>query len=187
MKREYTIGQIAKIINVARSTVINWIKDGRITAFQLPGGNNRVTRENLVKFMREYNIPLDFIDQDTQKRVLVVDDDLDLLKVLETAISRDEEFSVRIASTGFQSGLLTKEFRPHIIVLDIGLEDIDGREVCRTVRSDPELSEAKVLAISGQIAQEDEKTLAEDGFDGFMRKPFDVKDIVARLRSMMKM
>ena len=187
MKREFSIGEIAKIINVARSTVINWVKEERLEAFQLPGGNNRVTRENLIKFMRSYNIPLDFLEQSTLKRVLIVDDEQDVLETLSKAFKSQTEFDVRTASTGFQTGMITREYRPHVILLDIGLEDLDGRDVCNTLREDDELSETRIIAISGTVAAEEEEALLSQGFDMFMRKPIDMVAMLDSIKELLKL
>ena len=165
----------------------NWIKEGRIEAFQLPGGNNRVTRENLIKFMKQYGIPLHFLDESTKKRILVVDDDQEILNILEQAFQKEEDFMVRTARTGFQTGMVTREFRPHAILLDIALEDIDGRDVCRTIREDAELSETRIIAISGVISPEEECKLFEVGFDYYLKKPFDIKEMISKIRELLNM
>ena len=176
MKREFSVGQMAKILNVARTTVINWINDGKLKAFQLPGGNNRVTRENLIKFMNEYGIPLSLLEEEYsgKTRVLIVDDEKDVHDILKEGLMREGMYEVKTTSTGFETGVLVKQFRPHVVVLDIKLKDIDGREVCEYIRKDPELSETKIIAISGRISDQKAKELTKQGFDVYLKKPFDI-------------
>lgn len=187
MKREFTVGEISKVLNVARSTVIYWIRDGRINAFQLPGGNNRVTRENLIKFMKTYNIPLEFIEEYTKKRILIVEDDPSQLKIFKDAFKRELEFEVQTASSGFEAGILTRQYRPHIIVMDIALKDVDGREVCKTLRDDVELSETKILAISGVISKKELNILKKQGFDDYLQKPFKLDVFRDKIREILEM
>ena len=176
MKREFSVGQMAKILNVARTTVINWINDGKLKAFQLPGGNNRVTRENLVKFMNEYGIPLSLLEEEYsgKTRVLIVDDEKDIQDILSEGLMREGMYEVKTTSTGFEAGMAVRHFHPHVVVLDIKLKDIDGRKVCELIREDPELRETKIIAISGRISKQEEKKILKQGFDAYLKKPFDI-------------
>lgn len=186
MKREYGVTDVARILNVARSTVIYWIKDGRLNGHQLAKGHNRVLHEDLVDFMNKNSMPLDLINNTMNKRVLLVDDDLSLLKIMTSALTRSDNITVHSTSFGFEAGLLTGTFRPHVVVLDIGLEDIDGREVCASIRKNPELSEIKILGISGLISEEEEKSILNWGFDNYMSKPFTVDDFTKEVTNLFK-
>ena len=68
--------------------------------------------------------------------MLIVDDDEELVDLLRDALERDGRFEIRTANNGFDAGMMVKEFRPDLIVLDVMLPDINGKEVCQRVRSD---------------------------------------------------
>ena len=100
--------------------------------------------------MKDNGIPTDSLDSG-QREVLLVDDDLDLVEVVKAGLEEDGRFTVRVANNGFDAGMMIKEYRPDIIVLDVMLPDINGREVCLKVRSDNSLEDVKIVCISGMV------------------------------------
>ena len=89
------------------------------------------------------------------------------------------------ASSGFRTGILVREFRPHVLVLDIGLDDIDGRDVCLTLRNDPMLDDVKIVGISGIVSPGEGRKMLAEGFDHFQMKPFDARELVNTVRDML--
>ncbi len=71
-----------------------------------------------------------------------------------------------------------EKVKPHVILLDINLGDINGREVCKTVRASGELQMTKVLAMSGHLTEEEGAVLMREGFDGFLKKPFTMQSVI---------
>jgi DNA-binding response OmpR family regulator len=136
--------------------------------------------------MRENNIPLTALDSGKRK-VLVVDDDKELVELLVDVFSRDPRFEVRTASSGYQAGMLTQQFHPDIILLDYMLPDINGNVVCQTIKSNPEFANTQIVIVSGVIAQDEIDNLLKAGACEFVRKPFRVADLVAKVASILKM
>ncbi len=117
-------------------------------------------------------------------RVLVVDDNIDLVMTLATTL-RQKGYSVQSAYTG-PSGLKTaQQWRPDIVLLDIGLPELDGYEVARRIRSEPfaELSNARLIALTGYGRDADIDMAREAGFDGHLVKPCDIEDLDRLMRS----
>lgn len=185
MKREFTVGEMAKVLNVARTTVINWIKEGRMEAFQLPGGNNRVTRENLVKFMNEYNIPLQFLEDSTFQRILIIDDKEKDLKACTKAFEKEAFFKVETAKTAFEAAMQLKSFNPHVIILNINIKEFETKEALQLIRSDPELKESPIIALTGKMNKDEKKKLLDSGFTMCLEKPLNVAELVSNVRNMM--
>jgi DNA-binding response OmpR family regulator len=130
--------------------------------------------------MKEHNIPLNQLE--TGKiRVLVVDDDLNIVEMLVDLLERDGRFEVDTALTGFDAGLKTRSFRPDVVVLDYMLPDINGNVVCRTIRSDELLKNVRIIIVSGVVDRDQVQKLLEDGADDFIQKPFIIKDLVNRI------
>ncbi len=100
-----------------------------------------------------------------------------MTKVLE----EDGRFEVRIATNGFDAGMMVKEYRPDLIVLDVMLPDINGKEVCHRVRADPTLEDVRILCISGMIEDDKIQELKLAGADDFLHKPFDVDELIDRM------
>ena len=102
--------------------------------------------------MRDNGIPTDALESGKRK-VLIVDDDEELVELLADVFERDGRFDIRLANNGFDAGMLVKEFRPDLVVLDVMLPDINGKEVCQRVRSDSTLEAVKIICISGMVEQ----------------------------------
>ena len=108
--------------------------------------------------MKDNGIPTDALESGKRK-VLLVDDDTELLELMNKVIEDDGRFEVRIATNGFDAGMMVKEYRPDVIVLDVMLPDINGKEVCHRVRADSTLEEVRILCISGMIEEDKNQEL----------------------------
>jgi excisionase family DNA binding protein len=181
MKTVFTTGEAAKICKVSQQTIIRCFDSGQLKGFRVPGSRfRRIPRDQLYAFMRDNNIPTDALDSGRRK-VLVVDDDEDLVELIVDTLERDGRFDIRSVNNGFGAGMLIKEFRPDAIVLDVMLPDINGKEVCTLVRSEPIMDDVRIICISGMVEQEKIQELRDAGANDFMKKPFDVEDLVGRI------
>ena len=77
--------------------------------------------------------------------------------------------------------MMVKEYRPDLIVLDVMLPDINGKEVCHRVRADPTLEDVRILCISGMIEEDKVQELKLSGADDFLHKPFDIEELIDRM------
>ncbi|MBX9652031.1 response regulator [bacterium] len=186
-KTVFTTGEAARICKVSQQTIIRCFDSGQLKGFRVPGSKfRRIPRETLHKFMKDNGIPTDSLDSG-QREVLLVDDDLDLVEVVKAGLEEDGRFTVRVANNGFDAGMMIKEYRPDIIVLDVMLPDINGREVCLKVRSDNSLEDVKILCISGMVEADKIDELRAAGADDFLQKPFEVEDLVDHMCRLMEM
>ena len=186
-KTVYTTGEAAKICKVSQQTIIRCFDSGQLKGFRVPGSRfRRIPRETLHRFMKENGIPTDALDND-KREVLLVDDDLDLVDVVKGALDKDGRFDVKVANNGFDAGMIVKEHRPELIVLDVMLPDINGREVCQRVRSDNQLEEVKILCISGMVEPDKVDELRAAGANDFLQKPFEVEQLIERMCALLGM
>jgi excisionase family DNA binding protein len=187
MKTVFTTGEAAKICKVSQQTIIRCFDNGQLKGFRVPGSRfRRIPREMLYKFMKDNGIPTDALESGKRK-VLLVDDDAELVEVMTKFLEEDGRFEVRIASTGFDAGMLVKEYRPDIIVLDVMLPDINGKEVCQRVRADATLEDVRILCISGMIEEDKIQDLKLSGADDFLAKPFDAEMLIERMCQMLEL
>jgi two-component system, OmpR family, response regulator RpaA len=181
MKTVFTTGEAAKICKVSQQTIIRCFDNGQLKGFRVPGSRfRRIPREALYKFMKDNGIPTDALESGKRK-VLLVDDDVDLVDLMTKVLEEDGRFEVRIAGNGFDAGMMVKEYRPDIIVLDVMLPDINGKEVCHRVRADTSLEDVRILCISGMIEEDKIHELRLSGADDFLHKPFDVEALIERM------
>ncbi len=181
MKTVFTTGEAAKICKVSQQTIIRCFDSGQLKGFRVPGSRfRRIPRDVLYKFMKDNGIPTDSLESGKRK-ALIVDDDEELVELIRDVLDDDGRFDVRVANNGFDAGMMVKEYRPDIIVLDVMLPDINGREVCQRIRSDETLDDVKIICISGMVEQDKVAELKEAGADDFMQKPFEIESLIVRM------
>ena len=115
------------------------------------------------------------------QRILVVDDDYAIRQMLIEALTMDRQYLVEEASNGIEASIKLGTYRPDLLILDIFMPEMDGLEVCRNIRSEPELSEMKVIITTGYPDHPKLDEVVELGFINIFSKPFDllkfIKDI----------
>ena len=186
-KDVYTTGEAAEVCKVSQQTIIRCFDAGRLGGFRVPGSKfRRIPREALIKFMKENQIPLDNLDSG-RKKVLVVDDDAEIVELFIDVLNRDGRFDVRTANTGYDAGVLTQEFMPDLVILDYMLPDINGNVVCQTIRANPRFSHMKIIIVSGVVNQEEINELLGSGADDFVKKPFNIEKLIERMGELLQM
>ncbi len=187
MKTVFTTGEAAKICKVSQQTIIRCFDSGQLKGFRVPGSRfRRIPRDILYRFMKDNGIPTDALESGKRK-ALVVDDDEELVELIRDVLESDGRFEVRDANNGFEAGMMVKEYHPDIIVLDVMLPDINGKEVCQRVRGDTTLDDVKIICISGMVEQDKIADLKEAGADDFMQKPFEVEKLVEAMCHLLDM
>jgi len=116
-------------------------------------------------------------------RILVVDDESSISDLIATSL-RFVGFDVRTAATGSQALTVAEEFKPHALILDVMLPDLDGFEVCRQIRN--EGLNVGVLFLTAKDGMEDKVAGLTIGGDDYMTKPFSLEELVARLRALLR-
>ena len=186
-KKVFTTGEAAQVCKVSQQTIIRCFDSGRLNGFRVPGSRfRRIPREELMRFMRTNEIPLEVLES-SLKRILVVDDDPEIASLMHDVFGDDGRFEVRLAHTGYDAGIETERFRPHLIVLDYMLPDINGNIVCQRVRENEGLNDTRVLCVSGVIEASEVEGLMDSGADGFLKKPFDLRELIGRVETLLDM
>ena len=116
-------------------------------------------------------------------RILVVDDESSISDLISTSL-RFVGFDVRTAATGSEALTVAEEFKPHALILDVMLPDLDGFEVCRQIRN--EGLNVGVLFLTAKDGMEDKVAGLTIGGDDYMTKPFSLEELVARVRALLR-
>ncbi len=168
--------------------MLHWIKSGKLRpALTTAGGHYRIAEPDLARFLAERHGPE---EPGASKVILIVDDEPAIvevvLRVLEPAFPG---WRIETASDGVEAGMKLLRFTPALLVLDLMLPGIDGFEVCRLVRSDPQLRNTAILCITGYRHPGVYDQAIEAGADECLFKPLDSKalrqkaqELVARPR-----
>ena len=187
MKDLYTTGEAAEVCKVSQQTIIRCFDSGRLKGFRVPGSKfRRIPRQSLIQFMKENDIPLDSIDSG-KKKILVVDDDAEIVELIVDVLTRDGRFETKTASSGYEAGIATQRFRPELILLDYILPDVNGNVVCQTIRKNPEFENIKIIIVSGVVKQDEIDQLLKSGAEDFIKKPFDIAALTNKITSVLQM
>jgi excisionase family DNA binding protein len=181
MKTVYTTGEAAKICKVSQQTIIRCFDSGQLKGFRVPGSRfRRIPRESLYRFMKENGIPTDALESG-RRRILVVDDDPAVVELITEVLADDPRFETKVVNNGFGAGMLANEYHPDLIVLDVMLPDINGKEVCDLIRQNPTMADIKIICISGMIEEDKIDELRRAGANDFLHKPLDIDELKRRI------
>lgn len=173
-----TTGEVAKLCNVAPRTVSKWFDSGQLKGYRIPGSKDRrIPLNNLVQFMKAHGIPLDGV-MSGDTRVLVVDDETDVNDALSRLLTEQAGYEVRTATNGFQAGIECERFKPHVMLLDMHLGESDATHIAHIVRDSDDLAMTRIIAMSGKLTDGQAASLRHDGFDSFLKKPFQVRQVI---------
>ena len=169
-----TLGQAAKYLGVAQSTIRKWSDLGRLPAFYTPGKHRRYRRSDLDAFL-ERSGPGGRVKEGPL--ILIVDDDAGLRAFVRASLQL-EGYAVREAASAEEGLALLEEQMPDLILLDVMMPHVDGWEMLRRVQERHGVGSIPVIMFSGKI---EERALAEAtqrGARGFLAKGFDPQQLI---------
>ena len=183
-KEVLTTGEVAKICNVAPRTVSKWFDSGSLKGYRIPGSRDRrIPASELMKFMRAHGIPLEGLNSG-RTRVLIVDGEREVVDTLERILTEQTSYDVRTATSAFKAGMESEKFKPHVLLLDLHLgADADSRAFAESVRKNEQLQFTKIVAMSGKLTEGQSQGLRSQGFDVFLKKPFQVRQVVEAIEA----
>ncbi len=174
-----TLGQAARFLGVAQSTIRKWSDQGRVPAFYTPGGHRRFRRADLDAFV-DGSRPGGRARGGPQ--VLVVDDDARLREYLRVKLEQGG-YSVREAGSGEEALESIGHERPDLVLLDVVMPGLDGWQLLRRLQE--RHGSIPVIMFSGQADELSAAEAAERGARGFIGKPFDPEELLARAKQLL--
>jgi excisionase family DNA binding protein len=182
-KEVLTTGEVAKICNVAPRTVSKWFDSGTLKGYRIPGSKDRrIPVAELLKFMKAYGIPFESMSSG-RTRVMIVDDEREIVDVLKKVLTEQTNYEVHTATSGFEAGMACERVKPHVLLLDIQLGEGDARALAMQLRSNDNLQMTRIIAMSGKLTDGQAAALKGQGFDGFLKKPFQVRQVVEAIEA----
>lgn len=174
---------VAAICGVAPRTVLRWVDAGVLPGYQTGGGRRRVRRDDLVGFMRGRGMEIPASLRARRDRVAIIDDDRLNVKTLKRMIgSAYPGMRIEAAHDGFGAGALLFTFRPHLVLLDLVMPGMDGFEVCRRIRAEPDFTDVGVVVVTAHDPEPFRQRLAELGATDVLRKPFRLSQLEPHLQ-----
>lgn len=179
----YTTHEVGKLCAVYPTTVIKWIKEGALAAHTTPGGHRRIKRADLLKLMKKNKMPIPVrLEKGNQKRILVIDDDLKILKMIKTILSVEDNLEVSIVNSGFEAGLIISKWLPDMILLDFRMPEMDGFAVTRRLKSDAKTKDIPIIAVTVLREPEEVKKMFAAGITDYLPKPFKSAELVEKIK-----
>ncbi len=184
-KEVLTTGEVASLCKVAPRTVSKWFDSGRLKGYRIPGSKDRrIPLDQLIRFMKTHNIPLNGLASTTTK-VLIAEGDADIADLLSTALAKEAGYEVQVARSAFEAGAVAESSHPHVMLLDMDLAGLGGRETVRSIRNLPSFGEAKLIAITSVRRDGEAEALKQQGFDAALAKPFEISAVVRAIEGVL--
>jgi excisionase family DNA binding protein len=173
-----TLGQAARVLGVAQSTIRKWSDQGRVPAFYTPGGHRRYRRADLDAFVERSGPG----KSKTGPLVLLVDDD-DKVRELVRVNLEFEGYVVRETASAEQGLAAIEEAKPDLILLDVMMPHIDGWEMLRRVQERYGAGTIPVVMFSGKVDEQAQQLADSAGAQGFIGKPFDLQQLIDQTKT----
>ena len=175
-----TLGEAAKYLGVAQSTIRKWSDSGRLPAFYTPGGHRRFRRGDLDSFLGSSRG-----GGRARPLVLIVDDDPGLREMLRANLEL-EGYLVREAGSAEEGLVALDEEAPDLILLDVMMPQVDGWEMLRRVRERHGVDSVPVVMFSGKVDDEEAGVAEQRGAQAFIGKGFDPEQLIARTKQLLR-
>ena len=182
-EKVFSTFDVGKICNVAHTTVINWIERKELVAHATPGGHRRVYLNDFLVFLKKYKmrIPPALLAGQKKPGVLIVDDDAEVLVMLARAFREHApQLSVSTTQNGMEALMIVGREPPEVVILDVVMPNMDGLDVCRTLKAAAAFKHVKVLVITGKKLTEQQRRYFMETVDGIFYKPFSSVKLVER-------
>ena len=118
-------------------------------------------------------------------RILVVEDDRDIAELVERYLQK-AGFSIELLSSGRDALKAIADRTPDLLILDLMLPHVDGLEICRSVRSDPQTAAIPIIMLTARAEESERIVGLEIGADDYVAKPFSPNELVARVRALLR-
>jgi excisionase family DNA binding protein len=174
-----TLGQAAKYLGVAQSTIRKWSDQGRVPAFYTPGGHRRYRRGDLDVFLQRSG-PSGGVGP----TVLIVDDNEKLREYVRVNLEM-EGYTVWEAGSAEEGLRVLEEMTPHLVLLDVMMPEVDGWEMLQRVQERHGIGTIPVIMFSGKVDEQAADEAASRGVQGFIGKPFNPQELIDQTKQLL--
>ena len=183
-KNVLTTGDVARICNVAPRTVSKWFDNGQLKGYRIPGSKDRrIPLNELIRFMKVHNMPTDDL-VDGKVRVLIVDSNKASKEALMNLLESTGEYEAMAVTNNFQTGSAVQKINPHVVIINLLAEDIHARAICESIRSDEDLQDIKIVALTNHLSESEASALLHQGFDAHVSDMTDEREIIRKVEEL---
>lgn len=172
----YTTRQAGGFCGVDLTTVINWVKQGKLKAYKTAGGHRRIKQEDLIEFMEQYDIPIQpELRSESGMKILIVENDPNTTVTINKALKRlSQNYKVMTAVDGFETGNKLAIFKPGMVILDLNLPGVDGYKIIKEIKNS--IASIKIIVITAYEDKGSNSRALSAGADSCLSKPLRVND-----------
>ena len=174
-----TLGQAAKYLGVAQSTIRKWSDQGRVPAFYTPGGHRRYRRGDLDAFLQRSGP-----SGSDGPTVLIVDDDEKLREYVRVNLEM-AGYTVREAGSAEEGLAVLAETTPDLVLLDVMMPEVDGWDMLQRVQERHGIGSIPVIMFSGKVDEQGAEEAATRGAQGFIGKPFNPQELIDQTKQLL--
>jgi len=184
-KTVLTTGEVARICHVAPRTVSKWFDSGQLRGYRIPGSKDRrIPIEQLIRFMRTHGIPLNGLSGG-KARVAILDGDAGVAEALATGLRDKAHFDVCAAASVIELGAIATDRKPQVLVIDVDMPDVVPSSIARWLHTSESLGQMRLIGIAAGLTRGRGEKLLQDGFDGYLAKPFELRELVDLIRGLL--
>jgi CheY-like chemotaxis protein len=189
-RKSLSTGDIARHCQVTPATVVNWIKAKKLEVYTTPGGQYRMDVADFVRFLQANHLPIpEELQPSNERRVLLIDNDPEVLERATHHIAERLPTVILDESDNAIDGLLKMGgLKPHAVVLDLQLPNIDVAEVCRRLRAGPDTRNMFIVVVSGEDADSEiVRKVRRVGVDAMVTRPLSFDELGRTLSRLLKL
>jgi CheY-like chemotaxis protein len=187
------ISEMAQKADVLVSTIRYYTDIGLLKAASTTEGGHRLYEETptmdrlgkikkmVAKGMTLPEIQTQIDQEMATKKILVVDDEPEIVDFIRDLLANTIPHQLETASDGFSAGRLVQTFSPDLVILDLLLPGVDGFQVCKAIREDPETNSTRILAVTGYDSPEIRSKILASGADDYLGKPLDYHQTIEKI------
>jgi excisionase family DNA binding protein len=174
-----TSHQVGELLQVDPSSIVKWVNDGILPAFRTPGGHRRIRSADLLTFLRGHGMYIPDALGGGSMRVLLVDDDRQLLTALQRGMkSHRDLIELSAVQSGIEALVKVGAEKPDALVIDVHMPEMDGLEVCARLRNNKDTQDMDVVMMTGKYTPELEQSCLKVGARALLPKPITASKLV---------
>ena len=179
----YTTHDISRLLQVDPSTVSKWIDRGILVAFRTPGGHRRVRGADLRSFLIAHQMPVPEELGSSVVRLLAVDDEKSVLDAMKRAFkAHAHQVELTTTTSGVEVLLLVAELKPHGLLIDLNMPDVDGFDMCRRIKARKNLDAVRLITMTSRHTPETVEQSLKAGAVACLAKPVEVTEVLELFR-----
>ncbi|MBZ0136135.1 MAG: response regulator [Planctomycetes bacterium] len=189
-RKSLSTGDIARHCQVTPATVVNWIKGDKLDVYTTPGGQYRMDVGDFVDFLRDNKLPIpEELQPSNERRLLLIDNDPEVLeKATQTIAQSLPTVILEESDNGYDGLIKLGGFRPHAVVLDLNLPNIDVAEGVRRLRANQDTRNMFVIAVGGDDTDADVmRRVRRIGVDAMLNRPLKYDELTRTLARLLKL